>query len=311
MGTTSVKKCTEIKVDSNLQTAEYTDNNSENSEPVINGAIPNLTALNKEYVVRQWALYSLDVFDLWELSHEGTEVIVAVLDTGIDCNHEDLKGKVIASENFTDSDTVLDINGHGTHVAGIIAAYADNMSGIAGVAPDCFLLNVKVADDQGFVFTKSVAEGIMWAVDNGANIINISLAFHQSSTELCQAIDYAWAKGVLVVAAAGNTEQGTIIYPAYYDNVLAVTSTGESGSLAPLSNYAEWVDVAAPGVNIYSCLPDNSYGYKSGTSFATGHVSGIAALFYSTVMDVNNNGFINDEVRESVERFCQLPSLTH
>lgn len=263
--------------------------------------------LNDEYIQKQWALNSLQILNFPQLSDDVPEVIVAILDTGIDQNHEDLNGKVLNSINLTNSATVSDINGHGTHIAGIIAANTNNKTGIAGVAPDCLLLNVKVADDQGFVYPHTVAKGIIWAVDNGANVINISLALHQSSTDLSRAIDYAWDKGVIVVAAAGNEVPGTIIYPACYENVIAVTAVGESGRFAPLSNFANWVDAAAPGVNIYSCLPNNGYGYKSGTSFATGYVSGIAALLYTAVTDVNNNGYLNDEIRMSLEKICQLP----
>lgn len=267
------------------------------------GGYPDSSSLlnNDEYFDRQWAFNYLDTEDMYESGNRGSGIIVAVLDTGIDSSHEDLQGKVIDSVNFSESGTVSDIHGHGTHIAGIIAAASNNGIGIAGVAPDCTLLNIKVADDQGFVTMQSLVGGINWAVENGANVINISLALTQSSPELDEAVKYAWEQGVLVIAAAGNTEQGTIIYPAYYDNVLAVTALDESGSLAPVSNFAGWVDAALPGMHIFSCLPDDDYGYKSGTSFATAYVSGIAALLFNNVTDTDGNGYLNDNVIEEIE----------
>jgi len=166
-------------------------------------------------------------------------------------------------------------------------------------------MSVKVADDKGRVQASIVAEGIMWAVDNGASIINISLELKEPSLELEDAIEYAWRRGVLIIAAAGNDGSELPIYPAYYEKSIAVAATGQDDTLAPLSKHSDWVDVAAPGFNIYSTLPDDSYGYKTGTSFATAYVSGIAALLFDIVSDTNGNGRVNDEVRAIIEGGCQ------
>jgi thermitase len=207
----------------------------------------------------------------------------------------------VAEVNLTDSPTPSDAYGHGTHIAGIIAASGNNGIGIAGVAPQCRLMNVKVADDKGRCQASAVAEGIIWAVDNGANVINISIELREPSAELEDAVNYAWSQGAVIIAAAGNDGSQSPVYPAYYENCLAVAATKQDGTLAPLSNHGDWVDAAAPGFNIYSTLPQNGYGYKTGTSFATAYVSGLAALLFNVVSDSNGDGRLNDEVRAAIE----------
>jgi thermitase len=261
---------------------------------------------NDPFFSKQWALdqIHIPIPNLWNSTAGGREVLIAILDTGIDRNHEDLKGKVIAEVNFTDSPSTNDLNGHGTHIAGIIAANVDNGIGVAGLAPTSKLLNVKVADDYGFCQATTVACGIIWAVDNGVNLINISLEIRNPSIDLEQAVNYAWDHGVLIIAAAGNQGNRSVIYPAYYQNSIAVAATRPDGTLAPLSNYGDWVDMAAPGFNIYSTLPGNKYGYETGTSFATAYVTGLAAIFLTITSDENNNGRLNDEVRSVIESSC-------
>ncbi len=181
----------------------------------------------------------------------------------------------------------------------------DEGLGIIGVAPDGRLLNVKVADDRGRCEVADLVEGIIWAVDNGAKVINISIEIKETSPDLEAAINYAWNHGALVVAAAGNSGSHEPVYPAYYKNCIAVTAVKEDNTLSPLSNTGNWVDMAAPGYKIYSTQPGDSYGFETGTSFASAHVSGIAALLFSLVTDINNNGFLNDEVLAIIEDSCQ------
>lgn len=269
--------------------------------PTVNNALP---ATTDPYIERHWALTRIHLSDLWQITKGSPETLVAVLDTGIDRNHEDLSGKVVAEVNLTDSPTPDDIYGHGTHVAGIIAADINDGVGIAGVAPEIRLLNVKVADDRGQCSASVVAQGIIWAVNNGASVINISLELRETSPELEKAVNYAWDKGAVIVAAAGNDASQMPVYPAYYKNSIAVAATKQDNNLAPLSNYGDWVDVAAPGFNIYSTLPGNSYGYETGTSFAAGYVSGLAALLFSIVTDTNRDSMVNDEVRATIETGC-------
>lgn len=272
----------------------------------IEAIAPSAVSLpNDPYVDKQWALEQINVGELWGVTSGGSGVVVAVLDTGIDSDHEDLAGKVIGEANFTDSPTAADIYGHGTNVAGIIAAYSDNGLGVAGVAPQSYLLNVKVAGDGGRCNASDVARGIVWAVDNGANIINLSLELATPSLILEEAINYAWENGVVIIAAAGNSGNQEPVYPAAYEHVIAVAATEQDDTRAVLSNYGEWVDVAAPGFDIYSTLTGGGYGYKSGTSFAAPYVSGLAAILFATLSDSNGNGRNNDEVMAALENGCQ------
>ena len=236
----------------------------------------------------------------------GTEssVIVAILDTGIDRDHKDLGSTVMAEINLTDSPTSDDIHGHGTHIAGIIAAVNDNSLGIDGIAPQSQLLNIKVADDNGNCRMSALIKGIYGAVEAGASVINISIEMAVPSPELEAAIDHAWENGVIIIAAAGNSGNDRPVYPAYYRNCISVTALRDNGELAPLANYGDWVNAAAPGFNIYSTLPGDEYGYKHGTSFATAHVSGLAARLLPLVEYSNGDGRVNEEVRQLIIDAC-------
>jgi thermitase len=270
---------------------------------------PAITMPKDPYVNRQWALSKINISQLWQVTTVKADTVVAVLDTGIDPNQQDLNSLIVDEANFTDSPTPGDSYGHGTFVAGIIAA-KNNDVGIVGVAPGCRLLNVKVADDAGRCQTSALVKGIIWAVNNGASVINISLEIREPSPQLENAVNYAWSHGCIITAAAGNDGDQSPVYPAYYENCLAVAATNQDDNLATLSNYGDWVDVAAPGYDIYSTLPNNSYGYKTGTSFATAYVSGMAALLFNVVTDTNGDGKLNDEVRAAIETGCQEIGIT-
>ena len=260
---------------------------------------------NDPCLKEQWALKQIQAVQSSHITESGSQILVAILDTGIDQDHEDLNGRVVDEVNFAESPTTDDVYGHGTHVAGIITANSDNNLGIVGLAPESYLLNVKVVDDYGRCDVSALANGIIWAVKNGASVINISVELRESSPRLEDAVDYAWRNGAIVISAAGNQGSENPVYPAYYENCIAVTAIQENGALAPLSNYGDWVEVAAPGFNIYSTLPNNSYGYKHGTSFATAYVSGLAALLFPMVTDINCDGRLNDEVRQVIEAGCR------
>jgi len=257
------------------------------------GSLQTAFSIDDGYLADRWGIVRIEAPRVWEITTGDQSVIVAVLDTGIDKDNQDLGDRVVAEVNLSNSPTSDDLYGHGTHMAGTIAA----------VAPGCRLMNVKVADDTGKCEPSVVAAGIIWAVDHGARIINLSLAMGES-TDLEEAVNYAWNRGAILVAAAGNKGTSKPSYPAYYENCLAVAGTNENNSLALLSSYGDWVDVAAPGFNIYSELPGNQYGYKTGTSSAGAHVSGVAALVLSITEDTNGNGLSNDEVRWAIESSC-------
>jgi len=261
-------------------------------------------ASNDDYSGRQWAITKTMAPQAWEVTSGANNVVIAVLDTGIDKQQEDLVGKVIAEVNFTDSPTSEDVYGHGTHIAGIIAAAANNGMGIAGLAYNCSLMNVKVADDRGRFDNAVAARGVIWAVDHGAQVINMALESTEPSSCLEEAINYAWNHGAVVIAAAGNLMGDKVVYPAYYSNCIAVAATDSNDYVVSWSSHGDWVDVAAPGVDIYSTLPGNKYGNKSGTSMAAAHVSGLAGLLFALKSDKNSNGYINDEVRVAIENGC-------
>ena len=249
--------------------------------------------LDDGYPAERWGVARIEAPLAWEITRGDPAVIVAVLDTGICKANPELAGRLVAEVNFTGSRTSDDLYGHGTHIAGTIVA----------IAPDARLMNVKVADDMGRAEAPVVARGIVWAVDNGAQVINISLCM-RPSPELEEAVNYAWGRGAIIIAAAGNQGGSDPVYPAYYVHCLAVAGTNSRNSVALLSSHGYWVDVAAPGLNIYSELPLNEYGYKTGTSTAAAHVSGVAALVLSVMADDNGTEAMNGLVREAIENSC-------
>src|SRR3989344_281966 len=254
-----------------------------------------LATTNDPSLSTQWGMFKVKAADgsgpsAWDGTVGSPSVKIAILDTGIDQNHEDLAAKIVANQNFTTSPTVDDKYGHGTHVGGIAAAITDNGTGVAGLGYNSSLMNVKVLDDNGSGYYSWIANGIIWATDNGAKVINMSLGGSSGSSTLQSAVNYAVANGVVVVAAAGNSGNSSPTYPAYYPGVIAVAATDSADAKASWSSYGSWVDVAAPGVNIYSTFPNHpykinkslNYDYGSGTSMATPHVAGLAGLVWAT-----------------------------
>jgi serine protease len=225
----------------------------------------------------QWNLDEVAAETAWTAS-TGSGQVVAVIDTGIDPSHPDLQGRLRSGWSVTGS--TADDHGHGTHVAGTIAAVAGNDEGVAGIAPDAELLPIRVAGADGSVYASDVAAGLIWAVEHGATIANLSLAGTQRSGLLDAAIDHAVARDVVVVVAAGNEyENGNpVTYPAAHPDVVAVAALRDATTRAGFSSTGDFVDLAAPGAAILSTRPRASYGYASGTSMAAPLVAGAAAL---------------------------------
>jgi thermitase len=210
-------------------------------------------------------------------SHPGIKI--AIVDTGVDLSHPELAKKIVGGWDFVDNDAVpQDGNGHGTSVAGVAAAVTNNALGIAGTAPEASILPVRVLNNSGSGTIANVAAGIMYAADQGAQVINISLGGSSGSTALQQAVQYAWNKGSVLVAAAGASGSTTPTYPAAYPEVIAVACTTQSDTLCSFSTYGSWVDVGAPGVNIRTISSGGGTVYLSGTSYSAAIVSGVAAL---------------------------------
>ena len=229
----------------------------------------------------QWGLKKPGFPDAWDRTPD-SGADVAVVDTGADVGHVDLRQKIAQAKDIVNGDsTVRDLSGHGTHVAGIIAADTDNHKGIAGGCPNCKLLVAKVFDGKNTGTVARFAKGIEWSANHGAEVINLSFVHPTSSTVEKNAIDYARDKGAVVVAAAGNNDTNNRTYPAaYLDSVIAVAATNRHDRRASFSNYGSWVDVAAPGVEVLSTIP-GGYASWSGTSMAAPHVSALAGLLAS------------------------------
>lgn len=254
---------------------------------------------NDTYYSAQWALdqyndHDIDAPEAWDI-HTGTgSITIAFLDTGVDLDHPDLQAKIVPGYDFVNGDNQPDDDhylSHGTHVAGIAAAITNNNTGVAGVSWGAKIMPLKVLSSSGGGSTFNVAQAIYFAVDNGAQIINMSLGAKNSSwpcswPDVESALDYAVSHGVLVVAASGNDSQNGVNCPAAFDQVIAVGATTSSDTRAYYSNYGPRLDIVAPGGDnsldgIYSTINSGQYGYLSGTSMATPFVSGLAALVWS------------------------------
>lgn len=264
----------------------------------------------------QWSLDIVQPDKTWQIT-EGEGAVVAVIDTGVDLEHEDLRENIwinedeipgngidddkngyiddyrgwdfvkkagfscISSEDCSKEDNnPSDINGHGTHVAGIIAAVRNNGKGIAGIAPKAKIMALRAGYSSGFsafLKTADILDAITYAINNEADVINMSFAGYSLSV-LEDILDLADSLGVVNIAAAGNNASTTRIYPAAIDSVVSVGATADGDSKAYFSNAGDWVDIVAPGAWILSTIPGNNYGNKSGTSMAAPIVAGVAAL---------------------------------
>ena len=280
------------------------------------------TIPNDPQFPNQWGLNRIGCPDAWDLTTGDPAIVVAVVDTGVDLNHPELTTLLVPGQDFVDfppgsipkpgwvfegdytgvDSTPQDEVGHGTHVAGTISCLSNNGTGVAGVAWNVRLMPVKVLarirntttnQVSGSGSAAHIAAGIRWAVDNGARVINMSLGGYVDTIVEREAVAYAVSKGVVVVAAMGNDNTAAPSYPAAYTDVIAVAATDSADHRASFSNTGPHIDISAPGVGVVSTYWDDTYASLSGTSMASPHVAGVAALVLSrnralTAADVGN-----------------------
>src|SRR3989441_6385564 len=255
------------------------------NDPYYAGAYPTTRFGN----IAQWAPQAVSAPAAWDTTQGDPAIIIAIVDTGVDSAHPDLQAKIVSGTSFLGS--AKDQFGHGTHVAGIAAASTNNSTGVAGICPRCSIMPVRVLDANGSGSISDVAAGIIYAANNGARVINLSLGGASTSQTLRAALDYAVAHNALPVAAMGNSYMSQAIEPAYWYSALSVGAVDQSGAKANFSNFGAKTDVVAPGVGVLSTMPtypvtlnqtyQQNYDALSGTSMATPVVSGVAGLVLS------------------------------
>ena len=264
----------------------------------------------------------IDAPEAWAITTGlSTSIKVAVIDSGVDYNHPDLAANYAGGADFTSADNdPMDDHGHGTHVAGTIAALMNNLTGdpaaeegVVGVAPNALILAYKVCFADGTCSDFAIEQAIARAIADGAKVINMSLGAPESSQSLFEAVQDAWNAGIVVVAAAGNDGTTNLFYPAALENVIAVGAFDEDHKRAPFSNYGNWVDISAPGNVIFSTYPMigcegaaappgevGCYTWNTGTSMASPHVAGAAALIWARG-DVTTNSQVVDILLSSAD----------
>lgn len=305
----------QYQIETNASIADNSNYNSNNGYGLVNAGLAVSKAAGVSPYTdapklggNNWGADLIKAPTAWNNGYTGQGTIVAVLDTGIDYNHQDLKNNIWSStkeiaSNGTDDDNngyiddihgwnfvdnnnnILDNNGHGTHVSGTIAA-ENNSIGVTGIAYNSKIMPVKVLDTNGSGSYSNIAKGIYYAVDNGANVINLSLGGNSSNDTLKSAIKYASSKNVIVVMAAGNNSDSIPSYPARYayNSGIAVGAVDKNNNLADFSNRSgsqQITYVTAPGVDVYSTIPNNQYATYNGTSMAAPHIAGVVALMVS------------------------------
>lgn len=263
---------------------------------------PSNSGATQPTQVLPWGIDRIDADLSWSTT-TADPIKVAIIDTGIDLAHPDLKNNIKGGYNAIRPDkSANDDNGHGTHVAGIIGA-TNNGIGVVGVGPQIDLYAVKALNRNGFGWLSDIIEGIDWAIANGMQVVNMSLGGNSGNQSFHDAIIRANLAGIVQVAAAGN-DGAAVDYPAAYPEVIAISATDSSNTITSWSSRGPEVDLAAPGVSIYSTYKGQTYRTLSGTSMASPHVAGTAALVLSipTVCDTDLNGTCSpDEVQQRLQ----------
>lgn len=297
-GTKTIKRIAALNVDvvdtGSTRTMVRGDQNTVYAEPdyvYSTNFEPNDPSYGKQY-----ALKNIEAPKAWDITQGESDVVIAIVDTGIDLDHPDLEDKLVAGYNaVAPAQTPNDDNSHGTHCAGISAGITNNGQGIAGLAVGCKLMPIKVMTAEGRGSTAAIADGITWAVDHGADVISLSLGGPGGGQAMADAVKYAIDKNVVVTAAMGNNGTNQMSYPAAYPGVIAVGASDTQDKTARFSQYGRWISVVAPGVDILSTTPNHdnylntsypdkitkNYSLMSGTSMATPYVAGLLGLMRS------------------------------
>lgn len=258
---------------------------------------PNDTYYNANFNNGQWALFQINAAEAWDISRGNASTVVAITDNAININHPDLVNKCLPGYDAVDNDTDPSPCGgndgfHGTHVSGIAGAETDNGLGVASIGYNVSILPVKIGDCNSGALTGGY-EGVVWAADNGADVINMSWGGGGSSNYAQNVMNYAWGLDIVLVAAAGNDGVSSVFYPAGYNNVLSVASTTSGDAKSGFSNYGSWIDISAPGSSILSCNATTGYQSTQGTSMASPLVAGLAGLVRSHAVSANAQDVIN------------------
>ncbi len=244
----------------------------------------------------QWALFQINAAQAWDISTGSSGTVVAVTDNAININHPDLINKMLPGHDAVDNDSDPSPCGsndgfHGSHVSGIVGAESNNNLGIASIGYDVSILPVKIGDCNGSL--TGGYEGIIWAADNGADVINMSWGGGGSSNYGQNVCNYAWGQGAILIAAAGNDGVNSVFYPAGYNNVVSVASTNVGDAKSNFSNYGGWIDISAPGSSILSTNQATGYQVTQGTSMASPLVAGLVGLMKSHATGATNTDIIN------------------
>jgi Subtilisin-like serine proteases len=237
---------------------------------------------NDPNFVSEWHLNKIQAPNAWNITTGSASITIGMADSGVDPTHEDLASKLVPGWSFlTGTSNTADVQGHGTETAGSAAAATNNGKGVAAAGWSNTVMPLQVVDSTGYASYSNMASAITYAADHGVRIVNLSLAGSSASSTLESAVSYAWNKGTVVFASAGNYSTSTPYYPAACTNAVAVSATTASDTLSSYSNYGNWIVLSAPGDSILTPMNGGGYGYMSGTSFSSPIVASVAALVLS------------------------------
>jgi thermitase len=252
---------------------------------------------NDPYFTSQWHLSAIQAPGAWGVTTGSSSVVIGVIDSGADWTHPDLASKLVPGWNFlTGTSNTQDSggdSGHGTAVSGAAVAATNNGTGVAGVGWSTMVMPLEIMDSTGSASYSNLASAITYAADHGVRIINVSMGGSTASSTLTSAESYAWNKGCVIFAAAGNNASSALVYPAADPNVVSVSATDVNNTFASFSSYGSWIDISAPGNNILTTMTGGGYGSWYGTSFSSPITAGVAALVLALKPGLSNSALVS------------------